>query len=117
MSDVKKTEEEIKEEARKELIAEQEKIEKKQRRNRSVVRIVLDFIFTIIFLFVLFETVMGVLDMQKINEDQDPIWYIDSKVEEVDNKKITSYNLGLYVIEKVESNTEKKVGLKPFFIK
>lgn len=84
---------------------------------KKIVKIIWNIVLTLIFLFVAFETIMGVLNMQRLNEDKDPVWYIDSKVEENDGKKETKYNMGLYTIEKVEDNKETKIMLKPFFLK
>ena len=108
-------EQEIKEQAKKELLDEQKKSEKKKNGVSSIIRLFFNIIFTLLFLFVLFETVMGVLDMQRINEDQEPIWYMDSKVETIEGGEQTVYNLGLYVIIKTKVNNEVKVVLKPFF--
>ena len=112
---------EIKEQVRQEVQEEirQEEIKKQESKSRKkgVFRFIYNTIITLLILFVVFETVMGLLDMQRLNDDNEPIWYIDSKVEERDNVKETTYNLGLYVIEKTESSAEKKVVLKPFFMK
>ena len=130
-----KTEEQIKEEAklefqkdvemkdqvRKEVQEEirQEEIKKQESKSRKkgVLRFIYNGVITLLIIFVVFETVMGLLDMQRLNDDKEPIWYIDSKVEELEDGKETTYNLGLYVIEKTESSAEKKVILKPFFMK
>ena len=112
---------EIKEQVRQEVQEEirQEEIKKQESKSRKkgVFRFIYNTIITLLILFVVFETVMGLLDMQRLNDDKEPIWYIDSKVEERDNVKETTYNLGLYVIEKTESSAEKKVVLKTFFMK
>ena len=74
-------------------------------------------IYTALGLFLLFEAVIGVLNMQRLNEDKEPIWYFNSTTEESKNKSETKYNLGLYVIIKTVEGTEKRVTLKPFFLK
>ena len=107
----------IKRKARKELLAEQTAAESKEIKKRSVWVIVLRLVCAAVLLFVIFETVMGVLDMQRLNEDKEPLWYIDSSEEVTDEAKITRYNLGLYVIDKTEDSKETKIILKPFFIK
>lgn len=113
-------ENEIKEKARQELLEEQKRAELAELRSRNAKRgagrIILSIIFIAVFLFVLFETVMGVLDMQRLNNDEEPVWYIDSNTEVVEEKTITKYNLGLYTINKVVDSQGTKIVLKPFFL-
>lgn len=107
----------IKEQAKQELLDEQRKIERAKRKKENIRSLIYRIIFGVIFLFVLFETVIGVLDMQRLNDDKKPVWYIDEKVENKDNKEITTYNLGLYVIIKTKQEDGIKIVLKPFFLK
>ena len=107
----------IKEQAKQELLDEQRKIEKSRRKREGIRSLIFRLIFGAIFLFVLFETVIGVLDMQRLNDDKKPVWYIDEKVENKDNKEITTYNLGLYVIIKTKQEDGIRIVLKPFFLK
>ena len=104
---------ELKEEIKKEEIAEYEG----KRKKRRVFRTITNIILIAAFLFILFETVMGILDMQRINEDKDPIWYIDSKTEVTEKKEVTTYNLGLYKIVRTDDSKATKITLKPFFLK
>ena len=112
---------EIKEQAKKELLEEQKREELKEykstSRKRSVGRIISRIIWTILFLFILFETVIGILDMNRLNNDKEPVWYFSSKTEKEKNKTETTYNLGLYVIVKTVDGKETKITLKPFFLK
>ena len=112
---------EIKEQAKKELEEEQKKKEMKkynsQNRKRSVFKFFYNIIITLVILFVLFETIMGLLDMQRLNDEKEPYWYLDVKEEENEGQKITKYNLGLYVIKKVQDSKGIKIVLKPFFFK
>ena len=112
---------EIKEKAKKELKQEQLKDEMDQyeykKKKRTAGKIIYHVITTALFLFVLFETIMGILDMKKLNDQEEPLWYIEKKVEVVETKTETMYNLGLYVIDKVEGEGMTKITLKPFFLK
>ena len=112
---------EIKEQAKKELLDEQKREELKEykstARKRSVGRTIARIIWILVFLFILFETVIGILDMSRLNDDKEPVWYFSSKTEKVDNKTETTYNLGLYVIVKTTEGKDKKIMLKPFFLK
>lgn len=120
MEENNKTEEQIREEAKKEFMEQQQQEEleklKGKKRRKKVFNFIYKTIATLLVLFILFETVMGILNMNRLNDDKEPLWYIDKKIENVDNKKETTYNIGLYVIKKVEDNQEKKIMLKPFFI-
>ena len=102
----------IKENAKEELLQEQ----KNKRKIKSIIRFIFRLICLIVFLFILFETIMGIFDMQRLNDDKEPIWYIDSKTEKTENKEQTTYNLGLYVITKTKEGNKIKIVLKPFFL-
>ena len=54
--------------------------------------------------------------MQKINNGEEPIWYLDVETTETELKTVTKYNLGLYRIVKTDTAKETKTTLKPFFI-
>lgn len=112
---------EIKEQAKKELLEEQKREELKEynstKRKRSVGKIISRIIWGLVFLFILFETVIGILDMNRLNNDKEPVWYFSKKTEKTKNKTETTYNLGLYVIVKSTEGREKKIMLKPFFLK
>ena len=60
---------------------------------------------------------MGVLNMQRINEDKEPIWCFSKTEEQTNNKVEKKCNLGLYVIVKTQEGNEVKTSLKPFFLK
>lgn len=117
----RKLENGIKEEVEKEVIEEQKHEElidyKTPSRKRSIARIISRIIWIVLFLFILFEVVIGILDMNRLNDDKEPLWYFDSKTEKTKNKTETTYNLGLYVIVKTKEGNTKKIILKPFFLK
>ena len=91
--------------------------EKDKRRAKKVARVIWNIVMWAIIIVIAFETVMGFLNMQRLNEDKEPIWYISTRVEKAEGKKETIYNMGLYEINKIEENGGKRVILKPFFIK
>ena len=114
-------EQEIKDQAKREVEREELKKEEKKanrkRRKRSIGRLIWNIISTAIVLAIIFFTVMGLLDMQRLNNNEEPYWYISMKTEDIDNKKVTTYDLALYEIIKEEGNSEKKLTLRPFFLK
>ena len=90
-------------------------------KGKKVIKTIGKIIFRIVYialgLFIIFEAVIGVLSMQRLNEDKEPIWYINKKEEVTKFKSETRYNLGLYTIVKTKEGTEKRTELKPFFLK
>ena len=111
----------IKEQEKKEIEEEKKEEELKEYKandkKRGIGRIISRIIWTALFLFILFETVIGILDMNRLSNNQEPVWYFDSKTEKTNNKTETTYNLGLYVIVKTTEGNEKRLALKPFFLK
>ena len=107
-NDYKKTEEQKNEEI-KDL--------KKEKRKSNVGKIISRIIWTLIFVFVIFEVVIGILNVQRLNDDKEPIWYFSSSEEKEKNKTEIRYNLGLYVIVKTVEGKETQISLKPFFLK
>lgn len=84
---------------------------------KGVFKIIYKIISMLITLLILFEVIIGVINMYKMNNEEEPVWYLEKKVEEKDNKKETNYNLGLYKIVKTEEAGKMKTMLKPFFFK
>ena len=82
---------------------------------KGIFKVIYKIISAIITLLVIFEVIIGVINMYKINNEEEPVWYLDKKIEEKDNKKETNYNLGLYKIVKTEEQGKMKTVLKPFF--
>lgn len=84
---------------------------------KTIFKLIYNLIITAIVLVALFEAIIGFINMQKINNEEEPVWYIDKSIEEKDNIKETKYNLGLYRIVKKEEEGKMNIVLKPFFIK
>lgn len=86
-----------------------------KKKKRKVGKIIVDILVGILFLFVIFEAVIGMINMQKINNEEKPVWYISKKVESNNLKTETTYNLGLYKIIKTDTAKKTTTTLKPFF--
>ena len=54
--------------------------------------------------------------MNKINNEEEPVWYLDKKEVKTTEKIEIKYNLGLYNIVKTIEKGKMKIILKPFFI-
>ena len=99
-----------------------EKKEKKRKKRRKIRRIISDTIVIILFIVMLCEITIGMINMKKIDKKEKPIWYISKKVTVSEDQKSeikTVYNLGLYKIVVTEppanTNGEIKRTLVPFF--
>ena len=121
MEEDKKTEEEIREEVKEEVRAELEKEteikEQAEKENKKVFKKIYNIIITILLLLIIADTAIGIIDMKKLENKEEPVWYLDSKVEETGSSKTTTYNLGIYVVQQIEDEKETKIVLKPFFLK
>ena len=91
--------------------------EAKKRKRRKIRKIIYNIIVTILFLIIVAEAAIGIINMQRLNDDKEPIWYMSKKYEENELKKETTYNLGLYKIIKTDTSKRTKIALKPFFMK
>lgn len=87
------------------------------KKKKQVGKIIYNVIVTIFFLIVVFEAAIGIVNMQRINDEKKPVWYISKSEEKTDKKEETTYNLGLYKIVKTETSKRTKIALKPFFMK
>ena len=78
--------------------------ETKEKRSivKSIFRFIYNTIITLITLLVIFEAVIGLINMQKINNEEEPVWYLNKKEIKTEEKKEIKYNLGLYNIVKTE---------------
>lgn len=88
----------------------------KKKKKRKTARILVNLITTILFLVVVGDAIVGIINMQRINNKEEPIWYLSTKTTETDLKTVTEYHLGLYKIVKTDTAKETKTTLKPFFL-
>ena len=93
-------------------VKEEKKAKKKK---KKVGRIIVDVLITLLFIVVVFEAVIGMINMQRINEEKEPVWYINKNTETNNLKQETTYNLGLYKIVKTDTAKKTTITLKPFF--
>ena len=114
-----------KDEKIKEKVLEEEELEqekeikeeiKERRKKRKTGRIIGNVIFTVLFLVLVFEAAIGIINMQRINDEKDPVWYLSTDKKETELKTETIYNLGLYKIVKTDTSKKTTVTLRPFFI-
>ena len=93
-----------------------EEPKKKKKKKKKIGRIISDIIIFLLFIVIVFEIVIGMVNMQRISDEKEPVWYLSTKTVETDLKNETIYNLGLYKIVKTDTSKKTTVSLKPFFI-
>ena len=71
---------------------------------KGIFKFIYNAIVTVITLVAIFEVIIGVVNMNKINNEEEPVWYLDKKEVKTTEKIEIKYNLGLYNIVKT---TEK----------
>ena len=89
---------------------------KKKKKKKKLGRIITDVLLFLLFIVIVFEIVIGMVNMQRISDEKEPVWYLSSKTVETDLKNEVIYNLGLYKIVKTDTSKKTTVSLKPFFI-
>ena len=89
---------------------------KAPKKKRHIGRIIGNLIFASIARFIIFEAVIGIINMKLINEQKDPVWYLNSSKRDENDKTITEYNLGLYRIVQTDTEKDTRIVLKLFFI-
>lgn len=89
---------------------------KKAKRKLNIGNLISRILVTILFIFVLLETIIGVIDIKDLKDEKEPTWYINTKKEKTKDKEVTTYNLGFYVIVKTQTKYEITVVLRPFFL-
>ena len=101
-----------------EVNKETEKIEteKPKKKKKKISRIITDLLLFLVFVIIVFEIVIGMIIMQRISDEKEPVWYLSSNKVETELKNEVTYNLGLYKIVKTDTSKKTTVSLKPFFI-
>ena len=105
----------MKEDNNAEVVIEEKK--EKKSSGKSIFSIIWNTIVTIIVLVILLLTVVSVLNMQRLNEEKEPYWYMNTSTETSGSKTVTKYNMILYNITKTVDGNDVKIVLKPFFLK
>lgn len=93
----------------------EEKKENKKKK-KKIGKIIFNIFTILLFIVIVAEAAIGIVNMQRINNEEDPIWYLSTKTTETELKTETEYNLGLYKIVKTDTARETKITLKPFFL-
>ena len=92
-------------------------VKEKKSIGKSIFKFIYNTIITLLTIVVIFEAAIGLINMQKINNDEEPVWYLDKQEEKTTEKIEIKYNLGLYKIVKTTEKGKMSTTLKPFFLK
>ena len=95
---------------------EETNIAPKKKKKKKMGKIIFNIITTILFIVIVLEAAIGIINMQRISNKEEPIWYFSTKTTETDLKTEIEYHLGLYKIVKTDTSKETKITLKPFFL-
>lgn len=88
----------------------------RKKKKRRIGRTIANIITFILFLVIVLEAAIGVINMQRLNRGEEPVWYLNTKKTETELKTVVEYNLGLYKIVKTDTAQKTIISLKPFFI-
>ena len=103
-------------------IKEKEKAElenlKQQKKSEKVFikKIFTAFLIAVLGLSVI-DAANGIISIGRVTSGGEPFWYFTSDIKKENDKETTTYTLILYNIVIVETPTDTKITLKPFFMK
>ncbi len=89
---------------------------KKKKKKKGIGRTLFNIITILLFLVIIGEATIGVINMQKIRNEEKPIWCMSTKKTETDLKTVTECHLGLYKIIKTDTEKKSTTSLIPFFL-
>ena len=95
---------------------EQVNVVQKKKKKKKIGKVIFNTITIILFIVIVLEAAIGIINMQRISNKEEPIWYLSTKTIETELKTETEYHLGLYKIVKTDTSKETKITLKPFFL-
>ena len=91
-------------------------VESNKKKKKKIGKIIFNIITSLLFIVIILEIIVGVVNMNRISNDEEPVWYLNKTTNETELKTETVYNLGLYKIVKTDTSKKTKITLKPFFI-
>ena len=73
-------------------VSEEKKPKKKKKKTSKIILNVITFI---LFVVIVLEAAIGIVNMQRISNKEEPIWYLSTKKTETELKTVTEYHLVL----------------------
>ena len=62
-------------------------VKEKKSIGKSIFKFIYNTIITLLTIVVIFEAAIGLINMQKINNDEEPVWYLDKQEEKTTEKE------------------------------
>lgn len=97
-----------------ENITETKKETKKQK--KSLTKRIINIIITLVLIFVVGNVAIGLLNMNKINNGEEPIWYTTKEEKKTSTKETTTYDILLFKIVKTSNAKGTTTSMKAFFL-
>lgn len=98
----------------KELNAKMDTSEK--RKKKSIFSIIITILSFLLFLYVVFQTVIAFLNFNMIKNEKEPTYFVTKKTDTVGKYDYTIYSMGLYKIVRKEDEKRYEIKLLPFFL-
>ena len=83
---------------------------------KRIGRTIFNLITILLFLLIIGEAALGIINMQKIRNDEKPVWCLSNTKTETELKTVTECHLGLYKIIKTDTSKKSTTSLVPFFL-
>ena len=97
-------------------VPEEKQTKVKEKKKRRPIAIILNTLATLIFLFVIFETVIAFLNFNLIKQNKEPEYFVTTEKSSKGEYDYTTYNMGLYKIVRKENASKYEIKLLPFFL-
>ncbi len=92
------------------------KKEKKTKKKKSLTKRIINVIVTLILILVVGNVAIGMLNMNKINNGEKPIWYTNKTEKKTTTKETTTYDVLLFKIIKTSNAKGTTTTMKVFFL-
>lgn len=90
--------------------------EGKHKRKRGIISTILTILSFLLFVYIVFQTVIAFLNFNMIRQDQEPTYLVTKTKEKDEGYDYTIYDMGLYKIVRKEDAKRYEIKLLPFFL-
>ncbi len=90
--------------------------EEQPKKKRSIVGTIVNIILWLIVAFILINGVLGFVNFNKIQKEEEPIFMLSQDTYEQDGDTIEVYKFGLYKVVKQSDDTTYSYSIKPWFM-
>lgn len=86
------------------------------KKKRSILGVILSIISFLLFIFIVFETVIAFLNFNLIRNNKEPEYFVTTTKETKGENKYTIHDMGLYKIVRKDTTKNYEIRLLPFFM-